>query len=281
MISRPTAGTRQHHLPAALIGRFGKSASSGRPRDAIVAIRDRNAPSVCFDRAANIGWELGLYDRDPRPDGTIETVDDTWEWLEARLGPTTERLLRRAALSEDLEVLHHYIAGSGVRHLTFAEHANLERATFRLGEATRSQVQHHRVETFEETLNALRFWGIRILHRPDDGSPFVISDFGWAKCSILDGPTAWVWPISPEVAVLGYENAGRFGSNHLCGVDAHFVVTPAVIDVMNATMWDEKDTTWVVTEPENAGYLERLEELRETPWPWLGPYRGRRGGLFD
>jgi hypothetical protein len=53
------------------------------------------------------------------------------------------------------------------------------------------------------------------------------------------------------------------------------------MDLINSTAWAAPETSWVAIHPIYWDYLNRLEQLQGIQWPWLGPYRGRRGDLFD
>jgi hypothetical protein len=125
-------------------------------------------------------------------------------------------------------------------------------------------------------------WHLRVLCRPEDGAPFLISDFGWCNLRVGQGyPTASIFPLNSDCAVLAYGSSPNLSPVHKHGIDAHFTLVPSVMDVINATAWWVPETSWVAIHPDYGDYLLRLEASADVDWPLLGPYRGHQGGLFD
>jgi hypothetical protein len=79
------SGTKQHYLPASLIGSFGRPAASGKLREAQVAVR-RKATGVVdagFPKAETLAYRTGMYRLASAPAGADrDVVDKLWDPVE-------------------------------------------------------------------------------------------------------------------------------------------------------------------------------------------------------
>jgi hypothetical protein len=264
------------------VGGFGEPAASRRSREATVAVRWRNGARIQVVAASHIGWRRDEYRFESPGDRDPDYLDHAWAKLEGDLRQTIARLESRRQVPSDLGTVFAYIAGAGVRHPSFREHARRERLSRGEKAPVGDAVQLERIRTLQGSFEILDGWVIRVLHRPADGPPFLVSDFGWCRLTVVGrGPTTCIFPLSSECAVMAYPREPELGPGHAHGVDAHFTLVPSAMDVVNSTAWCADETSWVAIHPAYQGYLGRLEELEAVQWPRLGPYRGRHGDLFD
>ena len=94
-----------------------------------VAVRWRNGSrGVQVVAALHIGWRSNEYRLQEPGHGDPDFLDRAWTALENDLPPTVARLASRSPVPADYGTIIAYIAGAGVRHPTFGEHARAERS---------------------------------------------------------------------------------------------------------------------------------------------------------
>ena len=115
-------GTKQHYLPASLIGGFGRPPASGKLREARVAVRRKATGAVDsgFPKAETLAWRPSMYRLASPPAGVDpDVVDKLWDPVENVLRDLIGRLTDRRLQPGDDQLLFAYTAVAGVRHPTF------------------------------------------------------------------------------------------------------------------------------------------------------------------
>lgn len=219
--SQRLAGTRQHHIQAALLGRFSE-APAARARESVVWVR-RRASEVAFStRAEKVGYARELYtltdNRDGRFGAVPETfVDESWGKVERRLpaaldelSGATEGLLRASTFAE---VLVPFAASLFVRAPEYdARRAGRLRRVF--GPASERPLGLRDIENSRTQVNLSRVFELQRLFAPvmradwallkvKAGAPsLVTNDLGYALWTPNQEPAAIIVPVSPEDALF-------------------------------------------------------------------------------
>lgn len=268
----------QHHLPAALIGGFGRPVGT-RLRDAEVLWRRREWSAPNGPVAARyIGWKKDMYRlENPPPDIDPESVDSLWTDLERVVMPAIRQAEHQTETSNDQGLLLNHVATAGVRHPDFAEALNRWRAARDEPPVTGDDIQADRVRYLCATLSFVRDLRWRFLHSPQRAHPFILSDRGWTYVGQTGrrGRGLFV-PLNRRVALLGWRDpTGAKGFDHR-------TLRPSWVRWLNAATWSDAPQ-FVVGHPDDAPLLKRLSTPDRIA-PSLngnGPYKGMTASLFD
>lgn len=270
-------GTKDHFLPAALIGGFGHAAAGRPARQARVLWRRREWTQPRPTKAAAIGFVRGMYRLAAPPSGTsADRVDELWGHLESPLPPAIARASLRRETSADHTVLLDYVAAAGVRHPDFAASVNRWRGELGMALVTGDDLQIERVALLARGLELVQRFRWRFVHAPADGPRLVLNDRGWTYIGEQDRPGRGLFvPLNGRLALLAWMEPG------MVGVFDHLVLKPSWAKWLNCATWEDSPT-FVVGHPEDGVLLERLRTTAEVA-PELGrwgAYRGRRHQLF-
>lgn len=270
-------GAKQHYLPAALIGGFGRSQGTS-PREAVVQWRRRNWTAPRETKAENIGFVKALYRlSNPPPGADRDRVDQIWKFVEPHLPGAIERLSRRQQTAQDELVLINYVAAAGVRHPDFEPAVNRWLSEQRQGTVAGDQLQLVRVQSLAEALTYVRALRWRVLHSPKRAHRFILSDRGWTYFGqeARDGRGLFI-PLSGRVALLAWYTGTDAG-----GFD-HQVLRPSWVKWLNAATWAEAPQ-FVVGGPDDIAMLTRLQTPNEIgpSLNGVGPYQGSDRLMFD
>jgi hypothetical protein len=279
------SGTNQHYLPAVLIGGFGRPTASGGLRKATVAVRRKPGGAVDsdFPAAEDIAFRPGMYRLASPPVGfDQDVVDSLWDPVENRLRDLVGRLNDRRLQPGDDELLFHYAAEAGVRHLSFEDMAADHQA--RQGQAALQgdDVQYARVIAVLNQLPELPKWRWRVLHSPADAHRLMITDRGWMYVGQEDWPThGLLLPMGPRVAILGYLDDPALPPGRPA-FDEHLDLCPSTVDWINAAAWDDPYIELLIAHLDDRDRLASLPDHQKLRINALGPYRNRKSvGLFD
>lgn len=271
-------GTRQHYLPAALIGGFGRRANSAGLREAVVLWRRREWSTPVATRAGNIGFVNALYRlNNPAPGTDPDRVDQTWDLVEPYLPDSIARLARRRQTTDDYQVLVNYVATAGVRHPGFEPAVNRWLIEQRESPVSGDQLQLVRVRSLAEALLYVRGLRWRVLHSPKQAHRFILNDRGWTYFGQEDRPGRGLFvPLNGRVALLAWYTGSSSG-----GFD-HQVVRPSWVKWLNAVTWSEAPQ-FVVGSPDDTAMLTQLRTPDEIgpALNGLGPYQGSDALMFD
>lgn len=283
------SGSRQHYLPAALLGGFGRPGARRRGgRYAVIAVRDLTTGVVRLNNADGEAHRRALYRLAAPPAGADrDAVDKIWDRaIEPGLPDLVKRVEGRALIADDDSRLLDYAASVWVRPPSFSEVAADLQA--RQGEPRPSgdTVQVIRVEMLlhlrKTVLPSLRW---RVLHACPDAARFVISDLGFI--AIADYPRrdtsgdlhhAVFVPLSPKVGLLGYPDHPSLPSRRP-PFSEHRDVVPSWVDWLNACATSTGRGTLmepraVFGHPDDEEALRRLPEARMVRLNTYGPFRG-------
>lgn len=199
-------GTRQHRVPASVIGRFGLPGSRSGSRYALVGACDlREGGRFGPVPAEKLGAERGAYDYN----SPGRTVDRLWEWTEQVL-PKNIDLLERVSrevlnaagrstvddLLQSSAVVFRYVAELTLRHRGLDDWLEAEGLRNDEIQAYRERVTQARRDewaSFSQSMTVL------VSTRPR-GPRLIINDWGW---TLLTGAAEGVFaPLGPHVAVL-------------------------------------------------------------------------------
>jgi hypothetical protein len=266
---------KQHHIPAAMIAGFGKPASSGEPRDALVAVYDKESGKVFTQKAENIGWKRGTYRVLSLPVSDQDVIDTLWASYEPRLPKAIAALAGRKHSEEDLDALRLHVACALVRSPRFPD--LLREWHLKHGmEVTEDQARASRLQWITLT-RPMEEWYWRALHAPSDvKAPFMLPDAGFAKFPEGNGSNRELLflPLSPQVGLIGSKTRvrGRPGLAHL----DHRETTVRGTDYLNALGLLDPLSAQVFTHPDRTRRLAQLATEPLTHGEYLipgGPYR--------
>ena len=206
-ILRRMSGTKQHYLPASLIGSFGRPAASGKLREAQVAVRRKatGAVDTGYPKAETLAYRPGMYRLASPPAGADrDVVDKLWDPVENGLRDLAARLAARRLQPGDDTLLFDYAATAGVRHPSFEDVAADHQARHGQPALQGDNVQYARVLALGNQRPVMPTWRWRVLHSPADAPRFMITDRGWMYVGQEDWPTyGLLLTIGPRVAILG------------------------------------------------------------------------------
>lgn len=280
------SSSEDHHLPATLIGNFGRCPPSGsqRSRDRLVAVRYKARPAKIRTVAARYVAKRRDEYRIRKPGTGIDPtfVDQAWAEYEPRLSAAVAALEHGALAEGQWQVLSWHLVAMGVRHPTFRR--DVEDFWQQRGVATvdADQVQVERVRTMRETPRMLAASRIAAVRRPTDGRRFVINDKGFSVTGTT-GTRVIVFPLSGDVALLCVNGIGLLpGRDHPWLVRDDLVFTPAAVEIVNHVAWGQEGISCVIGHPLEAQCLLALDDHMDLVEPRLGWFRESRvRGLFD
>jgi hypothetical protein len=271
-------GDKQHFLPAALIGGFGRVAASGSLREAEILWRrrgwQRSRPAV----AENIGYVNKMYRLAAPPPGvSADRVDELWDQFEGPLPGAIVRAAARQETSADRMTLIKYVAAAGVRHPDFGAAVNRWRAELGMRLVTGDEVHVERVSVLTRGLKLVEGFRWRFVHSPAFGPRLVLNDRGWSYIGQQDWPGRGLWvPLNSKVALLAWLQRG------VEGVFDHLTLWPGWATGLNTATWVDAPS-FVAGHPDDGCLLDQLTDTDDVA-PKLerfGPYRDRRlQGLF-
>lgn len=201
-----TFGTKQHRIPAAVIGRFGERAQSGRWRKATIQVVDLPSGQSRLSKAEDEGWQRGAFDYS---DGG--TADELWNDTETRIGPAVDAVrdfaLESLAAGAPVEpadgmsllkaatVVRNYIADITVRSAGFDQALAARRYSKDAIQTLREQlVPERRSDYGDDTRDLI------ILISPATGSKrLILSGYGWV--ALRGAETGLLVPLRPDLAV--------------------------------------------------------------------------------
>lgn len=198
MSVKTTRGTKQHFLPACIIGRF--SADENRlSRKRHVQVLRRGASHPYLAKASTLCEVNGLYDGDSFRGGTI----DQWDY-EQNLTYLFNRMKLGGSPGLDYYVhdLIPYAAGLFMRGPDFQNRLKRRLASsgIDMGLISEDNVNVDRLFELQRLLSILLAAEWSCLHTPY-GMRFVLGDLGLCRTTI-EGESAWVAPIDPELALM-------------------------------------------------------------------------------
>lgn len=268
---------KDHYIPAALIGGFGEPATSGRLREATVAVWFNKSGSLKCIKAEDVGFRRGLYRIDSVA-GSDEDFDDLWALYEGGLPDAIRHLEDEEPSSHDLNVLAAHVAFAGARYVGFSD-SLIQWSRAQGIELTTDEAQSQRPAWIQGGLQVVD-WRWRTLHAPNR-SAFVLPDTGYAlvKKTVHD-PYYVFLPLSPRVGLLVKRPEGD-EPRGLASID-YRQLTWTAGDLLNEASAAVPDRTVLISHPARADELERLAT---SPQPdrkvkWLGPYVGRKEDWF-
>lgn len=198
MSVKTTRGTKQHYLPACIIGRFSTD-ENGLSRDRHVQVVRRGTNHPYRAKASTLCAVNGLYDGDSFEGGTI----DQWDY-EQNLTKLFD-LMKLGGLP-DLDYYVHdlipYVAGLFMRGPDF-QHRLMHRLAspgIDMGLISEDNVNVDRLFELQRLLSILLAAQWSCLH-PPYGMRFVLGDLGLSRTTI-EGESAWVAPVDPELALM-------------------------------------------------------------------------------
>lgn len=267
---------KQHHIPAALIGGFGRPSRSGEVRDALVAVLDKRSRKIFTEKAENVGWQRGTYRVHSLPEGQKDAIDTLWTSYEPSLPKAVASLADRRASEEDLDALLLHVGYAGVRIPGFPD--LLKDWHQKQGsEITDDQARALRLEWIERG-RQMDDWFWRALHAPSDVKvPFMLSDTGYAKFpESQDSDRELLFlPLSPKVGLLGSKTRANAKAG-LANLD-HRETTITSTSFLNSLGMLDPQSRQLFTHPDRVHRLEQImanpPSLGEHPIPG-GPYRG-------
>ena len=277
-----SSGAKQHYVPAALIGGFGRTADRERLRDAVVCWRQRGWAGTRETSAEAIGWRLGMYRLQNPADGLDpDVVDAVWDVIEPGISGAVRRFEDGMNAASEREWLVVYASMAGVRHPDFEPAINRWLAELGKPDVRGDDVHRVRLEALENSLTPMRKWRWRILHSPPEAPRFTLNDRAWSYLPQLrpqaQGRRALYLPLSSRVAAVAWLSLSAEGLDHQ-------TLRPNWVRWLNAVTWTTAPA-FIVGHPDEANVLgaerttnkvERAITLRN------GSFQGITGKyLFD
>lgn len=277
------AGDRQHYIPAALIGGFGRPAVDRRLRHATVAVRKQSTGLVVpvFPTADSVGVGKGVYRlHGDAPGIDRNVIDKLWGAVEPHIPGLVERLTYERLEPGDSEALLAYAAMAAVRHPKFALIAAEWQRRHDLPEPVGDDIHLMRVHALENQLREVKKYRWRVLHSPPGNRRFMVSDRGWM---LVGGDLpAVLLPMGPRVAILGYPDDPALPPRRP-PFEEHFGVVDSWIEWFNAATWaDHEYTDLLIAHPDDLEQLEHIRDHDQVIVNGHGPFVGRySAGLYD
>jgi hypothetical protein len=201
-----TKPRKDHYIPAALIGGFGEPVSSGRLREATVAVWFNKLGRVKCVKAQDVGSRRGLYNIASDPSSS-EGFDELWSVYEGGLPEAIRHLENEKPSADDLNVLAAHAAFAAPRYAGFTK--SLMEWSLAQGRAiTEAEAQGQRPAWIQGGLQIIQ-WRWRALHAPDR-SVFLLPDTGYAQVKKAEGDPYYVFfPLSPVVGLIKRPHGGE------------------------------------------------------------------------
>ncbi|UWE10190.1 DUF4238 domain-containing protein [Actinacidiphila bryophytorum] len=277
-----SSGAKQHYVPAALIGGFGKKSDHKRLRDAVVCWRRREWAETLETSAEAIGWRVGMYRlQNPAEDLDPDVVDAVWKVIEPGISEAVRRFEDGMNTASEREWLVVYACMAGVRHPEFEPAINRWLAEQGKPGVSGDDVHRVRLEALENGLVPMRKWCWRILHSPPEAPRFTINDRAWSYLpqlrSTAQGRRALYLPLSSRVAAVGWLGQSTGGLDHQ-------TLRTNWVRWLNAVTWTTAPT-FIAGHPDEANALnvERTtNEVEKAMTLRIGSFQGITGKyLFD
>lgn len=272
-------GDKQHFLPAAVIGGFGRKAMGELSRDAEVLWRRREWQQPRSTKAHNIGYVNGMYRMSNPPNGVNpDIVDELWDYVEQPLPEVISLVATREETAADHGVLLKYAAAASVRHPDFAEWVNRRRTELGMSPVAGDELHVDRVALLRRGLEQVEGFRWRFVHSPVGGPRFVLNDRGWTYIGQQDRPGRGLWiPLNGQVGMLAWLQRG------VAGGFEHLNLWPGWTTWLNTGTWQDAPS-FTVGHPDDGYLLGGLTCIEEVApkLERIGPYRDRRiQGLFS
>jgi hypothetical protein len=279
-------GDRQHYLPAAMLGGFGRRRPNRPARYAAIAVRDLASGSVRLSNADSEAHRRALYRlADPPPGVDRDVVDKIWDTIEPRLPDLVRRAETRTLVQGDDELLLNYAASVYVRHPSFSKVAEHHQATHGAPAPKGDDVQILRMEGLQNQRKSVAEWRWRVLHTCPGAPRFVISDLGFI--GVRDGPhgdttgeliNATFVPLSPRVGLLAYLDHPELPRREP-PFSEHRDVIPSWVYWLNACATSRGRGTVIEPQavfghPDDIEALKALPDVRSVRPNSAGPFRG-------
>ena len=265
-------GSKDHYLPAAVIGGFGeRQANKGRRKATVAAWIDARE-EVVITSAENVGWEYALYDV-PGTAGSAEMFERVWQTYESDLPAAIERLAEETPSPRDLDALIAHVAFAAARFAGFSE--SVVEWSQQQGRAiTEAHARGERGQWLRAGLEVAD-WRWRAVRAPDN-SVFVLPDTGYAIIKPdADEDPYWVFlPLCPQIGVF----VKRPEDGEPFGVDAmdYRQLTWTAGTVVNDASARQQGRKALISHPSRAEELKEIATAARIPRTLRGgPYVGR------
>lgn len=279
-------GSKQHYLPACLIGGFGVVDKGNSLRQATVAVRLKETGKVFIDKAENLAYGKDTYSlKNPLAGVCPDAIDKLWGLIESELPELINRLESQCLKIEDDERLFFYVATATVRHpktfeATAKNHNSLNGFEVQHGD----YLQIQRLEALQNQFRQVSTWRWRVLHSSDDAPRFMITDRGWAHIGEKGrSSNGLLLPMSPRVAILGYLDEDWLPPRR-SPFEEHLYLHNSAIDWINSCACTNKDpyVSIIIAHPDDQERLVGNSILQYVPIDPSGPYQYRYSfGFFD
>ncbi|MGW4490411.1 hypothetical protein [Streptomyces sp. NPDC004376] len=255
------SGAKQHYVPAALIGGFGRTADRERRRHAVVCWRRREWAGTRETSAEAIGWRLGMYRLQNPADGLDpDVVDGVWDRVEHGIPEAMRRFEGGMNTATELEWLVLYASMAGVRHPNFEPEINRRLAERGEPSVYGDDVHRVRLEALENGLAPMHKWRWRILHSPPEAPRFTVNDRAWSYLPQLrpgaQGRRALYLPLNSRVAAVAWL------SQSTAGLLDHQTLRPNWVRWLNAVTWTTAPM-FIVGHPDDAAVLSAERTTNE------------------
>jgi hypothetical protein len=279
------SGDLQHYLPAGLLGGFGIVPSSGKRRNADLVARRKATGLVDTNtvKAKNEAFQIATYRLiAPAPGVDEDSVDLLWNPVEDHLPNLVQRLTTRSLQPSDDQWLYQYIAMAGVRHPSFQAIADEWQLAHGAPPPLDDQLQYMREEGYVNQPALLATWRWRVLHVPEDGPRFMITDRGWMYVGQQDRLGRGLFlPMGPRVALLGFLDAEDLPPRRP-PFEEHLVLCQSAVEWLNAGAWADLPFETLYAHPDDRNLLGSQPPYTDLKPNKLGPYWMRvSSGLFD
>jgi hypothetical protein len=264
--------SKDHYLPAAVIGGFGERPAKKGRRKAKVAVWVDALGRVVSTTAEKIGWKYSLYDV-PGVAGSAETFESVWQSYESDLPTAIEHLAQETPSTRDLGALVAHVAFAAARFANFTQSV-VEWSQQQGKTITEAEARSERGDWLLGGLEVAK-WRWRAVHAPDN-SVFVLPDTGYAviKPDASERPY-WVFlPLGPRIGVL----VKRPEDGEPLGPDSmdYRQLTWTAGEVVNDACLRQPNRTVLISHPSRVEELERLTTSSRQPQTLGGgPYVGR------
>jgi hypothetical protein len=265
-------GSKDHYLPAAMIGGFGERPANKPRRKAKVAAWVDTVGKVVITAAETAGWEYALYDV-PGVAGSADMFEEVWQSYESDLPTAIEHLAEEIPSARDLDALVAHVAFAAARFAGFSESV-VQWSQQQGGAITEAEARGER-GAWLRAGHEVADWRWRAVHVPDK-CVFVLPDTGYAviKLEAEEAPF-WVFlPLSPQIGVL----VKRPGDGEPFGVDAmdYRQLTWTAGTVVNDASVRQQGRKALISHPSRAEELEEIATAARVPQTLRGgPYVGR------
>lgn len=268
----PKKGSKDHYLPAAIIGGFGQRPPKKPRRKAKVAVWVDALGQVVSTTAENVGWEYALYDV-PGDAGSAEAFEKVWQSYESDLPTAIEHLSEENPSARDIGALVAHVAFAAARFADFTQSV-VEWSEQQGRTITEAEARSERGNWLHGGLEVAE-WRWRAAHATDN-AVFVLPDTGYAVIKPkAEEPPFWVWlPLGPQIGVL----VKRPEEGEPFGVDSmdYRQLTWTAGDVVNDASAKQPNRSVLISHPSRADKLEQIATAPRVPVTLKGgPYVGR------